>query len=593
MKLRKYLSPSLLLTVVFVISVFLLFFIASISFKQIDTLSQTQQSIRHSLEVRVDLERLFSELKDAESANRAFLMTGDDRYTQPYDYAHVSINKSLLEIKQKIGGDKMREKEFDELYALINQRFQTLRDNRIQGRKYKAQDKEFQQSMWDGKVVMDKIRQKINNITASEESILAKQQEAHESEITFTPLTSSFLVIFSILVFVLTFFTLKANLKRMGDLNQRLRLANKTSENAERIGKIGHWQYDLENKELVFSDNRFRLLGGEPGDFDQDIKTFLKFVHPADRKKVEHCFDRSKNLSPFTVNYRIRRSDKKPRYFSTTSQLITTKDGREIIIGIDQDITNQHRATAKLEQKNDELRSTNSELSSFNHIVSHDLQEPLRKIQMFISRIDESDFEKVSENSRTYMYRIQSSANRAQKLIDDLLVYTKLNRTEKKQEIVDLNQLLEDAKVDMAQAIEEKRALIVSDKLPSIKVTAYQIQQLFVNLISNSIKYAKKDVRPEINITYEIVDGARIPEGRKLNGRKFHRIVFSDNGIGFEPEYNHKIFVLFNRLHDKEQYSGTGIGLAICKKMAEAHGGYIFANGLPGQGSVFTLFLPV
>ncbi|RZJ72194.1 CHASE3 domain-containing protein [Flavobacterium sp.] len=593
MNLRKYLSPSLLLTVVFVISVFLLFFIASISFKQIDTLSRTQKSIRHSLEVRVDLERLFSELKDAESANRAFLMTGDERYIAPYDYSHVSINKSLLEIKQKIGIYKAREKEFDELYSLINERFQTLRDNRIQGKKYKAQDPEFQKSMWDGKLVMDKIRTKINSITKNEERILANQQREHENEITFTPFTSSFLVIFSILVFLLTFFTLKRNLKHLGHLNQKLRLTNKTFENAERIGQIGHWQYDLDRKELFFSDNRFRLLGGEPGDFDQDIKTFLKFVHPADRKKVEGCFERSKNQSAFTVNYKVLRTDRKARYFRTTSQMITTKDGREIIIGIDQDITSQHRNTVKLEQKNNELRSTNSELSSFNHIVSHDLQEPLRKIQMFISRIDQSDFEKVSDSSRTYLYRIQSSANRAQKLIDDLLTYTRLNRSDKKQELTDLNELLENAKTDMAQAIEEKRALLVSDKLPTIKVTPYQIQQLFVNLISNSIKYAKDDLRPEINVTYSIVDGARIPEAKKLNGKKFHKIVFSDNGIGFEPQYNNKVFVLFNRLHDKEHYSGTGIGLAICKKMSESHGGYIFADGNPGEGAVFTLFLPV
>jgi len=592
MNFRKLASPSLLLTVAFVISVFLLFFIASISFKQISNLSRTQESITYSLNIRVDLERLFSELKDVESANRAFLMTQDERYIEPYRYSHVKINKSLLAIGRKIGQNPERQKEFDTLSRLINDRFEALRDNRIQGKKYRSDDPRFLDVMWKGKVVMDQIRAHINTIISFENEILRKQQADHADEITFTPFTSSFLVIFSIAVFVLTFVTLKSNLKKTGLLYQKLRLTNKTFENAERIGHIGHWQYDLEKKELSLSDNRYRLLACEPAEFAPEIETFLKYVHNQDRRRVAECFVREKNLDPMTVNYRVVRSDRKIRFFSTTSQLIRTKDGREIIIGIDRDVTAQHRSTAKLEQKNNELRMTNSELSSFNHIVSHDLQEPMRKIQMFISRIDEKDLDKVSENSRSYLMRIQSSANRAQKLIDDLLVYTRLNRNDKKPEPCDLNELLENAKIDMAQAIEEKQAVITSDTLPSIKVTPYQIQQLFVNLISNSIKYAREDVRPEISIKYGLIDASKIAEINKAPGKKFHKITFTDNGIGFEPEYEKRIFVLFNRLHDKEKYSGTGIGLAICKKMAESHGGYIFAKGIPGKGAIFSVYLP-
>ncbi|MBD3581404.1 sensor histidine kinase [Flavobacterium selenitireducens] len=592
MKLRKLTSPSTLLTVAFVISVFLLFFIASISFKQISTLNRTQEAITYSLNIRVDLERLFSELKDVESANRAFVLTGDERYLEPYRYSHVSINKSLLAIGNKVGGNKQRQKEFDVLYKLINKRFETLRDNKIQARKYKADDPEFLASLWRGKMVMDQIRVQINRIISHETGILERQEADHRNEITFTPFTSSFLVIFSIAIFVLTFLTLKSNLKRTGSLNQKLRLTNKTFENAERIGQIGHWQYDLDRQELTLSDNRYRLLGCETGEFEPTIAEFLRFVHNQDRKRVEECFLKSRNLTPFAVNYRVVRKDKKIRYFSTTSQLIETKDGRQIIIGIDRDVTTQHRSTAKLEQRNNELRVSNSELSSFNHIVSHDLQEPMRKIQMFISRIDNDDLEKVSDTSRNYLSRIQSSANRAQKLIDDLLVYTRMNRNDKKAEPTDLNELLDNAKIDMAQAIEERHALIIADKLPTVKVTPYQIQQLFVNLISNSIKYAKENARPEINITYSVIDASQVQEINKPGGKKFHRIVFSDNGIGFEPEYEKRIFVLFNRLHDKEKYSGTGIGLAICKKMAESHGGYIFAKGDPGNGATFTVYLP-
>ncbi|WP_290838281.1 CHASE3 domain-containing protein [Flavobacterium sp.] len=593
MKIKKYVSPSFVLTVVFVLSIFTLFFIGSISFKQIRTMSETQKAITHSLDVRVELERLFSELKDAESAHRGYLLTHDERYLEPYNYSHVHINKSLLSIKKLTQSNQKRKAEFDTLYVMINERFRVFRDNINQSKRFRNDSPEFKEQIWKGKLVMDRIRLQINQIVESENKILEAQQKAHEDEITFTPFTSSFLVIFSIIVFLLTFLKLKNNVKRMRLLNQSLKHVNETFAYAENIGEICHWEYDLKSKKLTFSDNRFKLLACEIDSFEPTVKNFLKFVHPQDRRRVNDCFVKSLNQTPFIIQYKVIRADRKGRVFRTISKLVTDSSGRETIIGIDCDITSQHRNTVKLEQKNKELASTNSELSSFNHIVSHDLQEPMRKIQMFISRIDENDLKLISDNSRSYLLRIQSSANRAQKLIDDLLVYSRLNRNEKQPENTNLNELLENAKTDLAQVIEEKHATFLSDKLPTIRVTPYQIQQLFVNLISNSIKYAREDVKPEINITYQIVDAKDVAKLKKQSGRKYHEIAFSDNGIGFEPEYESKIFVLFHRLHDKEKYSGTGIGLAICKKMAESHDGFIFAEGNPGSGATFRLYLPV
>jgi signal transduction histidine kinase/CHASE3 domain sensor protein len=593
MKLRKYFPPSMLLTVAFVLSVFLLFFIASISFKQIKTLSETQAAITHSLDVRVDLERLFSELKDAESAHRGYLITNDPRYLEPYDYSHVSINKSLLDIKNLTRNDSRRRREFDTLSVLINRRFSDFRDNIIQKRRNRISSKAFRNQMWKGKQIMDSIRAQINKIIASEDEILQRQQKEHENEITFTPFTSSFLVIFSIIIFLLTFLTLKQNVKKMKSLNHSLLLVNETFNYAENIGEICHWQFDIKSGQLVFSDNHYTMLGYQSQAFEPSIKGFLKFVHPSDRKKVGDCFVKDKNTEPLTSYYKVIRADKKVRYFKTISKLTTDSEGNEIIIGIDCDVTGQQRSTLKLEEKNKELLSSNSELSSFNHIVSHDLQEPLRKIQMFISRINEHDLEKISEESQSYLSRIRLSANRAQKLIDDLLMYSRLNKNGKKPELTDLNLLLENARLDMAQAIEEKKATIISGKLPVLRVIPYQIQQLFVNLVSNSIKYAKENVKPKIEISHAVVDAKDAPELKKPAGKKYHLLTFTDNGIGFETEYETRIFVLFHRLHDKEKYSGTGIGLAICKKMAENHDGFIFAQGQPGVGASFKLYLPV
>ena len=177
-------------------------------------------------------------------------------------------------------------------------------------------------------------------------------------------------------------------------------------------------------------------------------------------------------------------------------------------------------------------------------------------------------------------------------LIDDLLQYSRTTKVEKVFEVTNLNDLLENAKTDLFQSIEEKNAIIQSDKLPSMTVIPFQIQQLFVNLIGNSLKYSKAEVAPKIKISCKKVTAADEELIPKSNKDVFYKINFTDNGIGFEQEYAEKIFILFNRLHNKNDYVGTGIGLAICKKIVENHKGFIFAKGIPNGGSTFTIYLP-
>src|SRR5690606_33722416 len=168
-------------------------------------------------------------------------------------------------------------------------------------------------------------------------------------------------------------------------------------------------------------------------------------VHPADRRKVRLSLERN-NSEPHSIYYRHRRPDGKTSYIRSISKRGRDGEGNEVIIGVDADVTVQHKNTLKLERRNQQLKSSNAELSSFNHIVSHDLQEPLRKIQMFISRIDSADLTKLSDETNTYISRIRSSANRAQLLIDDLLIYSRLSKNDKKPELCDLNKTLIDVK---------------------------------------------------------------------------------------------------------------------------------------------------
>lgn len=247
----------------------------------------------------------------------------------------------------------------------------------------------------------------------------------------------------------------------------------------------------------------------------------------------------------------------------------------------------RQRNEKMLEEKNAELKRNNKELESFNYIASHDLQEPLRKIQLFYSRILDKERHNLSETSLGYFSSINNAADRMQNLIEALLAYSTANYTSMAFEKTDLNKILDDVKSDLEDMIEAKHATIESDALPKIAVIPFQFRQLLSNLISNGIKYSKKDEPPVIRITVEE------STEEETKGKKYWKIKVADNGIGFEQQYEHKIFELFQRLHGKNEFVGTGIGLAICKKIIDNHKGFIKVKGETGIGSVFTIYIPM
>ncbi|MDQ2658656.1 MAG: PAS domain S-box protein [Bacteroidota bacterium] len=244
-----------------------------------------------------------------------------------------------------------------------------------------------------------------------------------------------------------------------------------------------------------------------------------------------------------------------------------------------------------LEEKNRELERINEELSSFAYVSSHDLQEPLRKIQTFSDRILDIEYNNLSEKGKDYFRRMQGGAARMQKLIRDILAYSRTTTSEKKLEKTDLTELLAQAKIELEVSIIEKKAVIESDRLPTLNIIPFQMQQLFTNLLNNALKFSKPDEPPHIKITCEAVDGRKVNTGQ-LAPKEYYHIAIKDNGIGFEPQYNKKIFEVFQRLHGRSDYGGTGIGLAICKKIVENHNGIISAEGLLGEGATFHIYLP-
>lgn len=247
--------------------------------------------------------------------------------------------------------------------------------------------------------------------------------------------------------------------------------------------------------------------------------------------------------------------------------------------------------TQELQRKNIALENMNDELMSFNYVASHDLQEPLRKIQAFSNRIMDSE-DNLSDTTRDHFNRITNAASRMQKLLEALISYSRANNAEHDFVETDMNQLVDEVKSDIAELIQEKKVVIENLGLPTLKVIPTQCHQLLLNLISNSIKYSKPDVPPKITISSQLVNVEDIKKPVYLHSRNYWKIVLEDNGIGFESQYEDKIFELFQRLHGKNEFEGTGIGLAICRKIAQNHNGYIFAEGKPDKGATFFIYFP-
>ena len=246
--------------------------------------------------------------------------------------------------------------------------------------------------------------------------------------------------------------------------------------------------------------------------------------------------------------------------------------------------------TSELLRLNTELEKSNHELEQFAYIASHDLQEPLRKIQAFVDLVKNHMNDKVI--AERYFNKINLSAQRMSMLINDVLNYSRLTKTGEQFVTTDLNKILKQVLCDFELLIEQKQAVITYDKLPVVKGIPLQLSQLFSNLISNSLKFA--EINPVISVTSRVLPMAEVKKHSLLHaGNTYLELVFKDNGIGFEQQYAEQIFIIFHRLNNQRAYSGTGIGLALCKKIVEHHDGIITAHSKQGKGAAFTIILPI
>lgn len=290
-------------------------------------------------------------------------------------------------------------------------------------------------------------------------------------------------------------------------------------------------------------------------------------------------------------------------------QLITEKDIREQeLLNIENKVRDEERqrlekavaertqelkrANELLEDKNEELLSMNKELEAFTYVSSHDLQEPVRKIQTFASRILEKENLNLSDSGKNYFRLMQAAAKRMQQLIRDLHAFSLVNAADRKFENVNLGSIIEDVTSELKDTIVQKRAVIVVKNICVAKIIPFQFRQLMYNLISNALKFSRKDMVPHITITTKLVKFNKKNTANLPPHKEYCHIKIADNGIGFEMEFSNKIFEVFQKLHGKDEYEGTGIGLAIVKKIVENHNGIIKATSEVNKGATFDIYIP-
>jgi signal transduction histidine kinase len=547
----------------------------------------------HTYEINIQLERLMSAIKDAETGQRGYIITRNGRFLTPYIYSRDKVNTSFITLKKLTADNPKQQKNLQKLFGLITQRFTSF-ENCFKYSNPQTYDKrKLDNHMFGGRILMDNIRFQVDEMNDIEKRYQQKKLKIYDQEISLSPVFSISLFLTALIFIILSYRQISKDIKRLKIFNKKLLISSRLMAESEIIGKFSTWQWDLDVNKIDYSDNQYRLLGFKPNAFVPEKESFLNFVHPDDKDAVAKSMEgiiNNKQL-PF-IYYKIILPTNEIRYFKSTGKLLTDQQGSQILLGINFDITDEHLLNIELQERNRELEKSNQELASFNHVASHDLQEPLRKIQTFISRVSDADKAVLSDSAKDYITKIEVSAKRMRVLIDDLLLFSRTNTTKKEFIKSNLNELLENAKSELTEIIDEKKATITVSKLPKLDVIPYQIEQLFINLIGNSLKYSQPGIRPEINIVTEKVSAKDYPDLLEQNSKKFYKITFSDNGMGFDPQFKETIFILFQRLHSKTDYPGTGIGLAICKKIVENHKGHITADSILGKGSVFTVFLP-
>jgi signal transduction histidine kinase len=605
--------------IIYVATTLFLVALSVYTFIKLKKLTDSYELVNHTNQVTQSLQSVLTSIIQAEDCKRGFLLSGDSLHLTKRDSALHKISKESQALSQLISDNPRQLKNLKVLNTVIADKVTSILDIPLPTERA-VFNKETKYNTREGVSTMEKVTEQIDLMIATESSLLASRTGNSKQ---LSLVTSLFMIVFFIGALVIlwtSYLKLTNALFASRGLQQKLVVQNEEKEKraAELVianAKLLYEGNEKENRsaELVIANKNLLHESNEKENRSAELIIANKKLHYESNEKenraAELVIANAKLL--YESNEKESRSaeliiaNKKLHYESYEKE----RRAAELVIAnekLKHESSEKENRAAELviantelafqieekEKRAAELISTNKELQLFAQIASHDLQEPLRKIQMFTSRIKEKDLPNISESGKTHFAIIEDAAERMQVLIQDLIAYAQTNDEERSFEETNLTEIINEVTVDLSEIIAEKDAIIETDKLCSAYIIPFQFRQLMTNLISNSLKFAKPEIPCHIVISSQIESGNPNINKGLLAKKKYCHIAFSDNGIGFEAIYNEKIFEIFQRLHGKGIYKGTGIGLAIVKKIIDNHKGIITAVGKPNEGATFDIYLP-
>lgn len=385
----------------------------------------------------------------------------------------------------------------------------------------------------------------------------------------------------------LTFSAFVRDITERRQAHEKLEERERQLAYAQAVARIGSWRWAVPTDVVTWSDELFRIWGLEPQSVEVSHESYLGMLHPDDRARVEETIERAyESGEPFAFDHRIERPDGVVRWLHCRGEVVMGDSGPVAMHGTAQDVTEHKEAEEALRVLAHRLELSNRDLEDFASSASHDLREPLRKVQAFGDRLRTRHGHALPQEARDYLDRMLSAADRMETLIDGLIQLSRIGAKGAPFARVDLVAVARGVVSDLEARIEQSGGRVEIGALPTIDADPVEMRQLLLNLIANAIKFHKPDEPPAVAVVADAGPGGHGDKG-------VVRLFVKDNGVGFDEKYLDRIFEPFQRVHKRSEYEGAGIGLALCRKIVERHGGGISARSVANRGSMFVVTLPL
>lgn len=578
--------------------ILMMIIIATISVKSTRGFIHTADWVANAHDAIEIEERMLRSLHESESNFRAFLATGNDSFIEEESKTSKDeIIGDFNALKALLANDPRQAARLEPLRVLLQENF-AQQDAAIEVRRRAGKEaglKVLEQS--ERNSVMNKLKEVISHAQDDERNILADRADLTDriSRSTIAAVTTG-----SALTIVALAFACVIILR---DLTARHRAEEALAQEHNLLSSIinampNHVYVKDAKGRFILDNSAHRLHLG----LDENVSVEGRTVHDFYTSSVAAKFDADDHqviasgeaiLGLEEQSLPLNGEERETWLESNKVPLYDTNGKIVGLVGVSSDISARKSDEEKLRHFAEKLERSNAELQNFASVASHDLQEPLRKIQAFGDRLRAKCGERLGEQGRDYLERMQNAAERMQTLIQDLLKLSRVTSRAQPFERCDLGEIVKQVLSDLEIAVDEAGAKVEVGELPTIAADPLQMRQLFQNLIANAIKFRKPGEPPEVVVSGRVFDVQEALIPGVVPGGKVCQIHVTDNGIGFDEKFAEQIFVVFQRLHTREEYAGTGIGLAVCRKITDRHGGSIVAKSAQGQGASFIITLPV